>query len=120
MTTLGDLACTYDGGGRRLPQGGSYARTGLPTALASATYDAANQITSCGGTSFAYDANGNLTSDGARSYSWNARNQLTALSGGANASFLYDGMGRRRSRTVSGTARGFLYDGLNLVQELAR
>lgn len=34
------------------------------------------------------------------------------------ASFVYDGFNRRRSKTVSGTATAFLYDGLNPVQEL--
>jgi RHS repeat-associated protein len=87
--------------------------------MASATYDAANQIEEWDATAFTYDANGNLTDDGPTAYSWNARNQLTGLSGGVSASFGYDGFGRRRSRTVSDTARGFLYDGVNLVQELA-
>ncbi|MBA3886538.1 MAG: RHS repeat-associated core domain-containing protein [Acidobacteria bacterium] len=69
--------------------------------------------------SFTYDDNGNLTSDGARSYTWDARNQLAAISGGTSASFGYDGFGRRRSRTLGGVTRGFLYDGLNPVQELS-
>jgi RHS repeat-associated protein len=90
----------------------------LPAALASATYDAANQIATWSSTSFTYDDNGNLTNDGAKTYSWNARNQLTGLSGGVGASFQYDGLGRRRAKTVSGASTGFLYDGLNAVQEL--
>jgi RHS repeat-associated protein len=36
-----------------------------------------------------------------------------------NASFAYDGMGRRRAKTVAGTTTQFLYDGLNPVQELS-
>jgi YD repeat-containing protein len=67
-STLGDLTYTYDAAGQRTNVGGSYARTGLPAALASATYDDANQIATFGGVSFTYDANGNLTSDGVRSY----------------------------------------------------
>jgi RHS repeat-associated protein len=65
-----------------------------------------------------YDNNGNLTSDGINSYTWNARDQLVAISGGTTASFNYDAVGRRRSKTVGGASTGFLYDGLNLVQEL--
>jgi hypothetical protein len=65
--------------------GGTYARTGLPTAMEAATYDAANQITEWDSTAFTYDANGNLTDDGPTTYTWNARNQLTGLSGGASA-----------------------------------
>ena len=117
--TLGTLTYTYDQAGNRMSVGGSWARTGLPTALASATYDAANQIATWGGTSFTYDTNGNLTSDGSKTYTWNARNQLSGLSGGVSASFQYDGLERRRAKTVSGATTGFLYDGLNTVQELS-
>ncbi|HEY7448120.1 MAG TPA: RHS repeat-associated core domain-containing protein, partial [Vicinamibacterales bacterium] len=116
--TLGDLTYTDDLVGNRLTTGGSWARTGLPAAMASATYDAANQIATWASASFTYDSNGNLTNDGSNTYTWNARNQLTGLAGGITASFAYDGVGRRRAKTVSGTTTGFLYDGLNAVQEL--
>jgi RHS repeat-associated protein len=117
--TIGGLTYGYDAGGRRVSMGGSYARTNLPAALNSATYDDANQIATWAGTSFTYDDNGNLTSDGSKTYSWNARNELTGLSGGVSAGFAYDAVGRRRSRTVGSTMTQFLYDGLNPVQELA-
>jgi RHS repeat-associated protein len=68
--------------------------------------------------SFTYDSNGNLTSDGTRVYTWDARNQLSSLTGPVNASFAYDGVGRRRSKTVGGATTQFLYDGLTPVQEL--
>jgi RHS repeat-associated protein len=117
-TTLGNLDYTYDTNGQRVAVGGTYARTGLPAALASATYDDANQIATWAGTSFTYDLNGNLASDGSKTYTWNTRNQLIGLSGGVSASFQYDGFGRRRAKTISGSSTGFLYDGLNAVQEL--
>src|SRR5690606_7885635 len=101
--TLGDLTYSYDAAGQRVALAGSYARTGLPPALTAATYDDANQIATWVGTTFSYDANGNLTSDGAKSYTWNARNELTTLSGAVSASFAYDGVGRRRTRTVGST-----------------
>ena len=63
-TKLGDLGYEYDLVGRRASVGGSFARTGLPTAQGWATYNANNQLTQRGSTSFAYDGNGNLTSDG--------------------------------------------------------
>jgi RHS repeat-associated protein len=119
MSTLGTLTYAYDANGQRTSVGGTYARTGLPAALTSATYDDVNQIATFGGTSFTYDDNGNLTSDGVRSYTWNVRNQLASLSGPVNGSFAYDGVGRRRSKTISSTTTQFLYDGLNPVQELA-
>ena len=117
-TTLGNLTYAYDTSGQRTSVGGSYARSNLPQALTSATYDDANEIATWAGTSFTYDNNGNLTSDGSRSYTWNARNELTGLSGGVSASFEYDGLGRRRSRTVGSNAKQYLYDGVNPVQEL--
>jgi RHS repeat-associated protein len=99
--------------------GGSYARTGLPSGITSATYDAANRLTNWAGNSYAYDANGNLTSDGVNTYSRDARNQLASMSGSANATFLYDPLGRRVSKTIGGVTTGFLYDGFNVAQELS-
>ena len=119
LSTLGTLTYSYDANGQRTSVDGTWARTNLPMALASATYDEANQITSFGGTSFTYDDNGNLTSDGVRSYTWNARNQLASLTGPVNGSFAYDAVGRRRAKTIGGTTTQFLYDGLNPVQELS-
>ena len=116
--TVGTLTYAYDAGGNRTTVGGTWARTGLPQALSDATYDAANRIATWAGQSFSYDANGNLASDGLTSYNWNARNQLAGLSGATSASFEYDGLGRRRAKSVSGVSTGFLYDGLNMVQEL--
>jgi RHS repeat-associated protein len=117
--TLGTLTYTYDTNGRRTAIGGTWARANLPTAVTSVTYDNANQITTFGGTTFLYDFNGNLTSDGTRGYSWNARNELTSLSGPVSATFAYDGLARRRSKTIAGTTTEFLYDGVNPVRELA-
>jgi RHS repeat-associated protein len=116
-TVMGDLTYTYDAAGRRTEIGGSYARTNLPAALASATFDAANHLTNQGGQGYTYDDNGNLLSDGTRTYTWNARNQLTAIGGSVTASLQYDALGRRISKTVSGATTKYLYDGLNLVQE---
>jgi YD repeat-containing protein len=117
-TTLGDLTYTYDEAGQRVAVGGTYARTNLPAAVASATYDANNRLTAWGGTSYTYDDNGSLLNDGTRTYTWDVRNRLASLSGGATASFQYDATGRRQSKTVSGTTTKFLYDGLNVIQEL--
>jgi RHS repeat-associated protein len=116
--TLGALTYAYDLAGRRTVVGGSYARTGTPQAVTSASYNANNQLTNWKGTNLAYDANGNLTSDGTNSYTWNARNQLVSISGGVTATFQYDPFGRRVSKTISGTTQ-FLYDGANPVQEIS-
>jgi hypothetical protein len=69
--------------------------------------------------SFTYDDNGNLTGDGVRSYTWDERNQLASFTGPVNGSFPYDGVGRRRAKTIGGTTTQFLYGGLNLLQELS-
>ena len=99
------------------------ARTGLLLALSSATYNANNQLTQWGTANLTYDLNGNLTGDGVNNYSWDARNQLasiTAASGGSTiGTFQYDAFGRRANKTVPGTTTGFLYDGVNAVQELS-
>jgi RHS repeat-associated protein len=119
QSTIGELTYTYDAAGNRTAMGGSWARAGLPPTLTNASYDSANRNVSWGGVSLTYDLNGNLTSDGTNTYTWNARNQLVALSGTTSASFQYDGVHRRRSKTVGASTTRFLYDGANLVQELS-
>lgn len=114
-STIGDLTYAYDAAGRRTAMGGSLARTTLPAAVASATYDADNRLTNWGGIALGYDDNGNLISEGSTTYTWNARNQLAATSQGA-ASYAYDAAGRRRSRTVSGVSLQTLHDGWNPIQ----
>jgi RHS repeat-associated protein len=116
---LGDITYVYDAAGNRTSIGGSWARVNLPAALPSATYDAANQLTQWGTQLLAYDANGNLASDGNNNYGWNARNQLATMTGGVTAAFQYDGLGRRTSKTVSGVSTSFVYDNVNIVQELS-
>ena len=119
---LGDLTYVYDKNGSRLTTGGSFARSGIPQAVGSTNYNAANHQTTFADKTLSYDNNGNLQtiadSNGTTTYIWNARNQLTGISGpGVNASFVYDGLGRRETKTVNGNLTEFLYDGLNTVQE---
>lgn len=63
--------------------------------------------------------NGNLASDGVTSYLWDARDRLVGLSGAISANFEYDGIGRRRAKTIGGATTQFVYDGANFVQELS-
>jgi RHS repeat-associated protein len=116
-TTLGTLTHTYDSNGSRLTRGGTYARTGLPTAVGTTAYNADNRVTTWGSSSLTYDANGNLTSDGTHTYSWDARNHVTSMDAGTHT-FVYDPFGRRQSKAISGTSTTFLYDGLAATQEL--
>jgi RHS repeat-associated protein len=111
--TLGSLTYTYDQLGRRTQVGGNFARTGLPGAMTSATYDAANELTNWNGTSISYDLNGNMLADGTHTFTWNSRNQVASLN---NVSLQYDAVGRR-IRNLAGTS--FLYSGANPAQELS-
>jgi YD repeat-containing protein len=115
--TLGALTYAYDPASQRTQVGGSWARTNLPAALASATYNAANHQTAFGGQTLTYDLNGNLTTDGTNTYTWNARNQLASISGPIGGSFVYDAFGRRQRKTVDGVITDVVYDGLNPVRE---
>lgn len=118
---IGDLIFSYDAAGRRTSIGGSLARTLLPAEVSEASVDAGNRLVSFNGHALSYDANGNLLNDGVRTYVWNARDQLVqikALDGALLASFSYDALGRRQSKTVGSVGIGYLYDGVNIVQEL--
>jgi RHS repeat-associated protein len=118
-TTLGTLLYGYDTSGNRQVVGGTWTRTGLPSLLEAATYNAANRQLTFGTQTLTYDLNSNLTSDGTSTYTWDARDRLAAITGPGPASFVYDGAGRRRAKTIGGTTTNFLYDGLNPVQEQA-
>jgi hypothetical protein len=100
--------------------GGTLAAVNLPANVGAAgtAYNADNEQTKFSGATLGYDANGNLTSAGASSYTFDGRNHLTAIGGSGTASFVYDPFGRRMSKTISGTATKFIYDGFNPVQLL--
>jgi RHS repeat-associated protein len=121
-TALGALSYTYDAAGDRMQLGATWARTGLPQPVATTSYDANNQQLGFGGATMTFDPNGNLATrvdgSGTTTYTWNARDQLTGLSGpGLAATFGYDGLRRRRTKTINGARTDFLYDGLNPIQE---
>ena len=121
-TVLGNLTCDYDKSGNRTRIGGTWARTGIPQAVSSAVYNAANHQTTVGDKTVTFDNIGNLQtitdSSGTTSFTWNARNQLGVISGpGVSASFAYDGLGRREKKTINSNLTEVLYDGLNPVQE---
>jgi RHS repeat-associated protein len=111
------LTYTYDTAGNRINlTRANSAATNLPAAV-QAAYDAANEQTQFAGANLTYDQNGNLTSDGTNTYTWDARNRVTALSGAVSASFSYDALGGRISKTVNGVTAQYLYDGNDIVLE---
>jgi RHS repeat-associated protein len=118
-STLGAITYSHDTNGNRRQVGGAWARTGLPQAVSSATYNAANHQLTFSNQTLTYDLNGNLITDGTNTYTWDARNQLAAISGSSSVSLAYDALGRRRQKTINGGTTTFLYDGLNPVQENA-
>ena len=117
--TIGELTYGYDAAGRRSSQGGSFARTGLPDAVASFTHNANNQMITRAGTTLTYDLNGNLTSDGTYTYGWDALDRLSQVKQGSStiARYVYDPFKRRQKRSAAATTTEFLYDRLNAIQE---
>ena len=59
-TTIGDLTYTYDAAGNRIKTGGSFARSGLPPALTTTSYNANNQQTTFGTNTLTYGLDGSL------------------------------------------------------------
>ena len=96
-------------GNRTADQSGSYAVNAL------------NQYTTApGAAALTYDLAGNLTSDGTRSYTFDAENRVASVvQGGATSTFKYDFLGRRIAKTVAGGETRYVYDGWNLIAELA-
>ena len=112
------LTYTYDAAGNRI----SFNRTGpqadLPAEI-QAAHNAANQLVQFNTDTLTYDANGNLTFDGTTTYTWDARNRLIQMSSGALfATFSYDALGRRVSKTINGVQTEYLYDGTDIVAEI--
>lgn len=113
------LTYQYDAAGNRVSlTRGNGAASLLPNAVASATYDAANEQTAFAGATLTYDANGNFTNDGVNTYQWDARNRLMGISGGTTASFNYDALGRRTAKVIGSLTSQFLYDGNDIAAEI--
>ncbi|MFE0758996.1 DUF6531 domain-containing protein [Inquilinus sp. NPDC058860] len=89
--------------------------TFLPSGLAAASPayvpNTLNQYGSVGGTAYGYDANGNLTSDGVWTYGYDSENRLVSAKRTApsvTATYTYDPLGRRASKTVNGVTTRYL------------
>jgi RHS repeat-associated protein len=86
----------------------------LATPAAAGTFDAANEITSFGGTTYTSDADGNRLTEagsaGTVSYTWDARGRLQAIQapGGVITSFAYDPRGRMIQKRVTSNGQDSL------------
>ena len=113
------IAYRYDSTGNRASQGGGFSVYNLPSAVPNSLYDVANHQLTFGTYNMLYDLDGNVTSiinaTTTNTLLWSARNQLTNMLGAVAATFAYDGVGRRISRTVSSTTEKYAYDGLDTV-----
>lgn len=76
-----------------------------------------NQYTSVGNVAFEYDSKGNLTNDGVHYYEYDMENHLIAVDGGTTASYAYDALGRRISKTDGLGTTYYFYDGNNVIEE---
>ena len=65
-----------------------------------------------------YDSNSNLLTDGVHSYLYDYNNRLATLDS-AQASYQYDALGRRISKTVSSVTTNYYYAGIQMVEEVS-
>jgi len=93
--------------------------------LGTQTYATANplnqypSVTPIGGTAatLTYDLNGNLTGDGVNTYTYDATNRLLSIAGFATASYGYDALDRRMTKTTGGSTTRFLHAGSDEIAE---
>lgn len=125
---LESLTYTYDAVGNRINMNRPSVSLPLPQPASNTSYNEANQMLTFNDKNITYDANGNMTSVtntcGATNYTWDARNRLIGITGfkadcsPLSASFGYDALGRRIEKIINGRTTRYLYDGLDIVQEV--
>jgi RHS repeat-associated protein len=131
--TIEDILYGYDANGNRAAMTRTNAVLPSRDGVASAGYDEANEMLnftpeSSSAKNMTYDANGNLSSVtnscGTTTYTWDVRNRLVGITGfkpdcsALSASFEYDAIGRRIGKTINGVTTQYLYDGMDIVQEI--
>jgi RHS repeat-associated protein len=104
---------SYDAVGNRLSS----------SAVPSYSYNPSNELTSNSSGSYTYDANGNTLSDpSGKSYTWDFENRLTQAvvpgTNGGTTAFKYDPFGRRIQKSGPLGTTNYLYDGINLIEEV--
>ncbi len=122
---LASMGYTYDAGDRRTSKAGGFGVDPLPTfSTGTNSFDLNNRQTLANGVAISYDVNGDpqtnsAATPSAQTYTFDVRHHLASIQQGGStvASFAYDTLGRRTSKTVNGTTTTYLYDGKNSVQE---
>ena len=75
-------------------------------------------LQSDGTNTYTWDNNGNLMAKGTKNYTWDYDDRLTGISGASvNASYVYDYMGNRVKKTVTGTDTAYFHNGEDIVKE---
>ena len=119
---------TYDLNGNKSSMNRPSVNLPMANPASNTSYNEANQMLSFNDKNITYDNNGNMTSVtntcGTTNYTWDVRNRLTGINGYKpdcsllTASFKYDALGRRIEKTINGRTIKYLYDGLDIVQEI--
>lgn len=126
MGTLESIGYTSDANSNRTSM--TRAAT-LPqiNVISGASYNAEYEMLSYNGNTLTYDEDGNLatktdSNGNVTTYTWDARNRLVGISAPTatptlSASFQYDALNRRISKTVNGITTTYVYDGIDIIQE---
>ncbi|MBI4690151.1 MAG: RHS repeat protein [Nitrospirae bacterium] len=125
---LEKIGYSYDANGNRMSMDRQNVSVKLPSPVSNISYNSANQLLTFNDKNISYDANGNMetitNTCGTTTYTWDARNRLSRINGfntdcsSLSASFRYDALGRRIEKTVNGKTIDYLYDGIDIVQEI--
>ena len=103
---------TYDAVGNRLSSLG----------VSPYTYNSSNELTGLPGVTYTYDRNGSvLTKSDGTAYAWDYENrlkQVTLPGTGGTVTFKYDPFGRRIQKSGPSSTTNYLYDGVNLLEEV--
>jgi len=84
-------------------------------------YNSSNELTSTPTLGYTYDNNGNtLTDSSGKTYTWDFENRLVqaVVPGTGTVTFKYDPFGRRIQKAAPIGTVDYLYDGLDLIEEL--
>ena len=86
--------------------------------ITSYTYDKNNRLLTEGDIVYTYDANGNTLTAGDKTYTYNYRGQQVGYTDGTvTATYAYNPSGLRSAKTVGGSTKYFVYNGMQIVFE---